>query len=566
MAWDEGHFSQRLGAMEKLLGSLREELSVGQAVARLRADAQAMLFHLRDCQDHPPLAVLLGGTGTGKSTLVNRLLGAELTSASFRRTFTSGVIAAARDEQAVPHGWLGLPRKAAAQAPARGEVGCLTIVQHDVPLTRQATLVDTPDLDGDQPAHFAEADRAFRWAQAAVFLVTPEKYQMTELLPYYRLARRYGLPALFVMNKCDEAAVLDDFRRQLAGRDWPEAQVFAVPRDDAAYEPPVGATLDDLRNDIAELPQRLRQIRQSQGQALANRAADLLGRMQDQLLTPLREQRRRTDRLVTGLRAMAAPEPGIDLSPLTQQLQRRLQEQSVLYLVGPQRVLDRVRQVPSLLMRLPRTAWDLVIRGEGPQPGPTGGASTQQQVPDFPALLADQFTIAQSRIEDLIRGTADDARIDPGWKLPAAEARRIAEEELAELKAWLEQRWNAEPRDTRMIQKLLSVLPGGRSLARWSEAAPYLLAVVLAAHGAFFGHLDLLILGGYGLGTWLMEKLSNEVTARTRRANSRIASRFAALTHEQVERACACLEQRTIPHEQLRRLEDLADELAEAIR
>jgi len=100
--------------------------------------------------------------------------------------------------------------------------------------------VDTPDLDGDQPLHHAEADRAFRWAQALVFLVTPEKYQMTELLPYYRLARRYALPAVFVMNKCEEPAVLEDYRRQLAEREWANAGVYAVARDDAGYEPPAG--------------------------------------------------------------------------------------------------------------------------------------------------------------------------------------------------------------------------------------------------------------------------------------------------------------------------------------
>jgi len=80
-----------------------------------------------------------------------------------------------------------------------------------VPLPPAVTLIDTPDLDGDQPVHHAEADRVFRWGEAILFLVTPEKYQMTELLPYYRLAQRYALPAVFVMNKLEEAAVLDDF-------------------------------------------------------------------------------------------------------------------------------------------------------------------------------------------------------------------------------------------------------------------------------------------------------------------------------------------------------------------
>ena len=83
-----------------------------------------------------------------------------------------------------------------------------------------------------------------------LFLVTPEKYQMTELLPYYRLAARYTVPTLFVMNKCEEQAVVEDFRRQLAGRDWPDAAVFVVPRDDAGYEPPTDANIDALRSEL----------------------------------------------------------------------------------------------------------------------------------------------------------------------------------------------------------------------------------------------------------------------------------------------------------------------------
>ena len=49
---------------------------------------------------------------------------------------------------------------------------------------------------------------------------------------------------------------------------------------------------------------------------------------------------------------------------------------------------------------------------------------------------------------------------------------RIADEELAELKAWLEKKWNATPRDTALLLKLLRHLPGGTKLTQWSEAAP----------------------------------------------------------------------------------------------
>ena len=187
------------------------------AVDRWRTDAAAMRFHLRrDVDKALPLLAIVGGTGTGKSTLVNRLLGREVSAASFRRTFTSGPVAIAARQQDVPDGWLGLEHVAATEAelPARGRVGALVVVIVDTP-ERLPVLVDTPDLDGDQPAHHAQADRVFRWSDAVLFLVTPEKYQMTELLPYYRLASRYALPALYVMNKCEEEAVLQDYRRLL---------------------------------------------------------------------------------------------------------------------------------------------------------------------------------------------------------------------------------------------------------------------------------------------------------------------------------------------------------------
>src|SRR5436305_1219229 len=75
--------------------------------ARWRAAAGAMRFHLRDRADSPTIVTVLGGTGTGKSTIVNRLLGAEVTAASFRRTFTAGPIAVANSD--VPNELLGLP-------------------------------------------------------------------------------------------------------------------------------------------------------------------------------------------------------------------------------------------------------------------------------------------------------------------------------------------------------------------------------------------------------------------------------------------------------------------------
>ena len=586
---------RHLSALDNELGTLRLPPALSQPLDRWRSDAKAVLFHLnRDPSDAGavPLLALLGGTGTGKSTLLNRLLGAKLSATSFRRTFTTGPVAVPADPNNIPPNYLApsphRPITPSTDQPARGETNTLTIVPHRHALTERLTLIDTPDLDGDHPAHHAEADRAFRWAEAILFLVTPEKYQMTELLPYYRLARRYGLPSVFVMNKVEEKAVFDDFVAQLASREHAGARVFAVPRDDAAYEPPADANLSALSAALANLPDEWRGQSSSDSRRVANRSriADLLDRVRDQVLSPLARRRRAIDEVTAALRALTAPAVGVDVAPITHQLQRRLQEQSILYLMGPQRILDRVRQVPGLLARLPRATFDL-LRGNPVKIEPaTSGSANARAAPDFPTLLGDQFTLLHSRIDDLLRTTplgaevldeqSGSASADPArdslasaytaTKLPPSAAARIAEEELGALKAWLEQRWNATPRDTRAVQKFLNLLPGGRSLARWTEAAPYLLAVVSAATTTLSAGMDLVVIGSFTLATWLGEKLSNEVTSRTRQANTAIANRFAELARSQINQTCAFLDSLAPPTAHLARLQHLADELSEQLQ
>ena len=563
--------------LDAVVGGLqpRASLSARPALERWRTDAAALLFHLRRRAKSVPLLAVVGGTGTGKSTLVNRLLGQTVSATSYRRTFTSGAVAIAADSKNIPSDWLSVEHVpvSSTDLPARGRAGALLVVEMPADLTGHLTVVDTPDLDGDQPAHHVEADRVFRWADAVLFLVTPEKYQMTELLPYYRLARRYALPALFVMNKCEQQPVVEDYARLLRTQIGEEkgtqlfssaasAGVFVVPRDDAGYEPPAEQSLTSLREVLAGLGPSEPAAR---AEGLRNRTDDLLGRATDQILAPLRHDRAEIERLIALLRGMETPVPGVDVNPLTQQLQRRMQQRSVLYLMGPQRVLDRVRQVPGLLVRLPRVTWDYVMRGEvSPAALGPGETSKAQQLPDFRAILMDQFAVLQSRLDEALRSsTAVKGWISPTGPPPyqpalvdANEAGKIAEEELAALSAWLEQRWNATPRDTRMIESLLRYLPGGAKITKWTESAPYLLVlIVAAATHHLFGQIDLVVLGGWGLATWLSERLSNEVAAQTRRTNQKISDRFARLAHEQIERMCRWLDEQAPTPKMLDQLE-----------
>src|SRR6185436_16749430 len=185
-----------------------------------------------------------------------------------------------------------------------------------------------------------------------------------------------------------------------------------------------------------------------------NRAADLFDRLHDQVLTPLRSDRREIDQLAGMLRALEAPPAEIDVNPITRQLGRRLQQRSILYLMGPGKILDRVRQVPALLARLPRTTWDLIMRGKAD----VGAADENQplrEVPDFSVILSEQLAVVQSRIDDVIRSSPagprwieQDADSYAAVRFESDRAAAIARDELEQLRNWLESKWNATPRDT----------------------------------------------------------------------------------------------------------------------
>lgn len=533
------------------------------ALSRIRADLAAARHHVDRPAGDKPILAILGGTGTGKSTLLNRLLGKDFSAASVRRTHTAGPIAILGGGQTLPDNWLGMDQHPIdnSQLPARGEPNFLTVVSSDSELLHRLTLIDTPDLDGDQSVHHAQADRVFRWADAVLFVVTPEKYQMTELLPYYRMARRYAIQSLHAMNKAEEQVVVDDYLRQMEN-----PPLFAVARDDSGYVPPAEMRLEALRTSIGELTI----TRDEKG--LANRVADLVSRLSDQLIEPMRSDRREADRVVGSLQALQATAPGVDVNPLTQQLQRRLQKRSVLYLMGPNRMLERVRQVPGMLARLPRTTWDLLSSGKLGRNGNDTPPAQPMEKPDFRMELLDQFRVVQSRIDDIVQTStratgwmnAPDSAY-PATHLDPDLAGQIADEEVASLRQWLEQKWNATPRDTAMLEKMLKVLPGGQTLTKWTEGAPYLLAIVVASHGVFFGHIDLALLGIWGMTTWLTERLSNEVSARAREANEAISRRFTELTRRQIQTTCEWLNTRVPTGTKLRELSAAVDRISGAL-
>src|SRR5207342_1325189 len=140
-------------------------------------------------QEKPLLVILLmGGTGVGKSTLLNALAGGAIAHASFARPTT-------RDPVVYYHESVKTERLDPALKHCR-------LAQHDRPALEQKILVDTPDLDSNDLANREKLIRLLPVADIVLYVGSQEKYHDKlgwELFLEQRQRRAFA----FVLNKWD---------------------------------------------------------------------------------------------------------------------------------------------------------------------------------------------------------------------------------------------------------------------------------------------------------------------------------------------------------------------------
>jgi GTP-binding protein EngB required for normal cell division len=164
---------------------------------------------------------LAGGTGVGKSSLLNALAGAEVSQAGVRRPTTSEPIA-----------WVPSNRLDAAR-PLIEWLGGATVRERAGDTSAPVAILDLPDLDSIDPAHAARVDAVLPRIDGVLWITDPEKYHDAVLHDVYlrQWMRRLDRQAL-VINKVDRLGDRDaervqaDLRARLSREGLPAVPVL----------------------------------------------------------------------------------------------------------------------------------------------------------------------------------------------------------------------------------------------------------------------------------------------------------------------------------------------------
>lgn len=218
-------------------GWLPQQAGVGIDAAL--AEDPAKLFS--GVEQRPLVVAFFGGTGVGKSSLLNRLAGAAVA--------RTGVIRpTSREVTVYAHESLSL-----TQLPAQIPADKVQVSSHSDVASSHVVWIDTPDVDSVATEHRDQVLAWIPYIDLLIYVVSPERYKDDA---GWQMLREAGDQHawMFVLNQWDrgQPEQLTDFKRVLGEAGFADPRVFCTICNDAAMPD----DFDALRADVEQLAQK----------------------------------------------------------------------------------------------------------------------------------------------------------------------------------------------------------------------------------------------------------------------------------------------------------------------
>ena len=468
----------------------------------------------------PLLAIVGGSTGAGKSTLVNSLVGRELTPASTLRPTTRSplLVAAPADEKWFRSGPV-LPGLTRSDAQTQSASGATVLgIATDPQVPEQLALLDTPDIDSVVAENRALARQLLEAGDLWLFVTTAARYADQVAWELLAEAAHRQLTVAVVLNRVPPGAaepIREDLTRLLGQRGLAGTTIFTVEETTltgglipASRLAPLTGWLRDLAGDRARREQVIRQSLVGAIDQLAEHAEDLARAKREQE-AQVREWEAQIDRAFANAHRQILVGTG-DGAWLRAEVLARWQD-----FVGTSDVF-RTLEGWTEAVRDRVSAW---FRG---RPAP---AQVQEE------LTSGLSTIVVNEVEQAwISGAAR-----PGPALDHAQLRQEADQLVAA--------WQRE-----LLELVRTAAPGKRQRARLvslglNTATVALMLVVFATTGGLVG-AELAVAGGSAVvGQKLLETIFGEQAVRNlvRQGADLLSDRVSELTNRWAEQLRAPL-------------------------
>ncbi len=263
---------------ESLTGLIDTLGKVDGLPAEQMDQARDALFHA----DHPYLIVLIGAFNTGKSSIINALLGELVLGVGPTPTTDRIVI---------------LRQGASVQRIASGDVDTIF---HPSPLLERVSIVDTPGLDSVFKGHDDTTRRFLHRADIVLLVMAATQAMSQSNLEYLQSLRAYGKRIIIVINQidladADERATLHEFVMQqgksalgstpevwmVSAKLAMEAQTSS-PRDPALWDASGFAQIERFITDALGDAARVRQKLETPLQIVRNVSSVALAQVRDE--------------------------------------------------------------------------------------------------------------------------------------------------------------------------------------------------------------------------------------------------------------------------------------------